>query len=461
MKRFLVAASAVFLLAHPAIAATTVPVSNAQVKLSFAPVVRKTTPSVVNIYAKRIISTKSSPFANDPFFADMFKSFGPPAPRVQSSLGSGVILSSDGLVVSNYHVVGGADQIRVVLNDRREFDADVLLADKQSDLAVLKLRGVSDLPAIKLRPSKDVEVGDLVLAIGNPFGVGQTVSSGIISGLARSGGAMGNARSYFIQTDAPINPGNSGGALVDMQGELVGINTSILTRSGGSNGIGFAIPADLVASFLQQAQAGNGTFTRPWAGMIGQPVDNSLFEGLGLSRPQGMVVADLHPNSPFAEAGINTGDVITAINGNPVNGPAEMLYHMSVMGTGNAADVAYVSGGTVKHAKVRMITAPDTPARNRRTLTGNSPLDGLTVVRINPAVISETDLAVNAQGVVVMAAHGVAARLGFRRGDILRRVNRLQIATVKDAVNAANLATNRWDVTLERNGQPMTLRFNG
>lgn len=461
MRHFLVAASVAVMLAQPVIAATIPPVSNAQIKLSFAPVVKKSTPSVVNIFTKRTISTKSSPFARDPFFADMFRSFGPPAPRVQSSLGSGVILSSDGLVVSNYHVVGEADQIRVVLSDRREFDADVLLADKQSDLAVLKLRGVKDLPAIKLRRSKDIEVGDLVLAIGNPFGVGQTVSSGIISGLARSGGAMGNARSYFIQTDAPINPGNSGGALVDMQGALVGINTSILTRSGGSNGIGFAIPADLVASFLKQAQAGNRTFVRPWAGMVGQPVDSTLFEGLGLSRPEGMVIADIHPQSPFAKAGLRKGDVITEINGSPVNGPAEMLYHMSVLGTGGTADVAYVSRGKAKRAKVQMIVAPDSPARNRQTISGNSPLDGLSVVRINPAVIAETDLSIAAQGVVVMEATGVAARLGFRRGDILRGVNNHKIATVKDALKAAKLSTSRWDVTLERRGQLMTMRFKG
>jgi len=461
LRHFFVAASVALMFAQPVIAATDIPVSNAQIKLSFAPVVKKSTPSVVNIFTKRTISAKASPFANDPFFADMFRSFGPPAPRVQSSLGSGVILSSDGLVVSNYHVVGEADQIRVVLSDRREFDADVLLADKQSDLAVLKLRGVKDLPAIKLRRSKDVEVGDLVLAIGNPFGVGQTVSSGIISGLARSGGAIGKARSYFIQTDAPINPGNSGGALVDMQGALVGINTSILTRSGGSNGIGFAIPADLVASFLKQAQAGNTTFIRPWAGIVGQPVDSTLFEGLGLSRPEGMVIADIHPKSPFAKAGLRKGDVVTAINGNPVNGPAEMLYNMSVLGTGGAADVAYVSRGKAERATVQMIVAPDTPARNRQTISGNSPLDGLTIVRINPAVIAETDLAINAEGVVVVKATGIAARLGFRRGDVLRGVNNHTIATVKDALKAANLTTSRWDVTLERRGQVMTMRFNG
>ena len=218
------------------------PQSSAQLQLSFAPVVKKAAPAVVNIYAKRIVERRVSPFANDPMFSQMFRDRGRLVPRVENSLGSGVILTPAGMVVSNYHVVGMATEIRVVLADRREFIADVLLGDKEADLAVLKLRGAQDLPALAFRDSDAVEVGDLVLAIGNPFGVGQTVSSGIVSGLARSGLSIGSGRGYFIQTDAPINPGNSGGALVDMDGRLVGVNTAILTRSGGSNGIGLPSP---------------------------------------------------------------------------------------------------------------------------------------------------------------------------------------------------------------------------
>ena len=241
MRLFL--ALALALLSGPALSETRVPESRAEISLSFAPLVREAAPAVVNIYARRVVETRRSPFAEDPFFGEFFREFGQRQPRVQNSLGSGVILSDDGIVVSNYHVIGQATDISVVLNDRREYSASVLLADEQSDLAILQLDGASDMPHLPLRDSDTVEVGELTLAIGNPFGVGQTVSSGIVSGLARSGVATGNMRGYFIQTDAPINPGNSGGALIDTRGRLIGINTSILTRSGGSNGIGFAIPA--------------------------------------------------------------------------------------------------------------------------------------------------------------------------------------------------------------------------
>ncbi|MDT8328965.1 MAG: trypsin-like peptidase domain-containing protein, partial [Roseovarius sp.] len=305
-----------------------VPQNRMEVQLSFAPVVREAAPAVVNIYAKRIVNFRSSPFQSDPFFQGLFQDFGSPRPRVENSLGSGVILSEDGIVVSNYHVVGEATDIRVVLNDRREFSARVLLSDEESDLAILRLDRAGGLSALELRDSDTVEVGELVLAIGNPFGIGQTVSSGIVSGLARSGTATGNARGYFIQTDAPINPGNSGGALVDVNGQLIGINTSILSRSGGSNGIGFAIPSALVAQFVAQARAGNDRFHRPWAGIAGQQVTADMAEGLGLDRPGGIVISLLHPESPFSKAGFQVGDVVVAVDAQPVNTAAEMVFRM-------------------------------------------------------------------------------------------------------------------------------------
>lgn len=459
MKSSVFSLFVVLLFSTGAFSDTQIPDSEMQVQLSFAPVVKKSAPSVVNIYAKRIVETQVNPFANDPFFSDFFKNFANPAPRVQNSLGSGVIVSDDGLVVSNFHVVGGATDIRVVLNDRREFQAEILLSDEMSDLAVLQLKGAAKLPSMPLRPSDQIEVGDLVLAIGNPFGVGQTVSSGIISGLARSGGALGNARAYFIQTDAPINPGNSGGALVDMAGALVGINTSILTRSGGSNGIGFAIPADMVAAFLEQARAGNSAFVRPWAGIIGQLVNSTLAEGLNLDRPEGMVVVEMHVDSPFARAGLAPGDIVTAFNGRPVNGPAEMLYHMSVLGAGKDAMVEFVRDGDRQVAQVRMIQPPDKPARNQRLVEGESPLSGLTIARINPAVIAETGLYITANGIVVMRVEGIALRIGFQPGDILRSVNKRKINGVDDALKAARTKTRIWDITIERSGQVMSMRF--
>jgi Do/DeqQ family serine protease len=458
MKSTVMTLCATLLLALPLQAETRVPTSEAEIATSFVPVVKAATPSVVNIYAKRIVEAQANPLASDPFFSDFFRNFSNPGPQVQNSLGSGVILSADGLVVSNFHVVGGADEIRVVLNDRREYDAEILLADEIADLAVMKIKGVTDLPAIAIRRSSEVEVGELVLAIGNPFGVGQTVSSGIISGLARSGGAVGNARAYFIQTDAPINPGNSGGALVDMNGALVGINTSILTRSGGSNGIGFAIPSDLVSAFLKQARAGATQFTRPWAGMVGQMVDATLADSLGLDRPEGMIVSNLHAESPFARAGIATGDVILAIDGNLVNGPAEMLYHMSVIGTGGEADIAYVHDGTPHRAQVPMISAPETPARNATRIESRGPLDGLTLININPAVIAELNLPLATTGIAVAASEGLAARMGFQPGDVLLDVNGRRIETLEDAEKAAADRSSTWDVTIQRAGQQMSMR---
>ena len=260
MRRLLVL---ILLLAAP-VAAQQVPQDRAEMQLSFVPLVKQAAPAVVNIYARIVTEPRRTPLQSDPFFERFFRDPFGGKPRVQNSLGSGVILSPDGIVVSNYHVVGTATDIRVVLNDRREFSARVLLGDADADLAILRIEAPDPLPYLPLRDSESVEVGELALAIGNPFGVGQTVSSGIVSGLARSGAGGGNSGlGYFIQTDAPINPGNSGGALIDMAGRLIGINTSILTRSGGSNGIGFAIPADLVAVFVAQARDGLESFVQP------------------------------------------------------------------------------------------------------------------------------------------------------------------------------------------------------
>ncbi len=459
MKRLALALFLSLVLPHTNVVEAGVPTSARDLKLSYAPVVKRSAPSVVNIYAKKILAVRRNPFANDPFFSDFFQNFGAPAPQVQNSLGSGVILSSDGLVVSNYHVVGGATQIRVVLTDREEFDATVLLADKKADLAVLRLKNAHGLPAMKLARTRNVEVGDLVLAIGNPFGVGQTVSSGIISGLARSGGAVGNARAYFIQTDAPINPGNSGGALVDMNGNLVGINTSILTRSGGSNGIGFAIPADLVAAFLDQARKGNKVFQRPWAGLIGQIVDRNLAKGLGLRRPLGMVIAQIHPASPYARAGLRVGDVVTSFDGQPVNGPAELLYRMSVTGIGKTVGLQYIRDRRKMTARVRMVLPAENPPRRTHRIRAASPLQGLTVSRINPAVIAETNLPLMARGVVVVKAIGVAARIGFQPGDIIAKVNGKRIKTVAELRAIARSGTRLWDITITRNGQTLTMRL--
>ncbi len=436
-----------------------VPASQAQIQLSFAPVVKRATPAVVNIYAKKVVATRVSPFANDPFFGNLFRGQGQVVPRVQNSLGSGVIVSPDGIVVSNYHVAGDADAIRVVLHDRREFDARVLMADEQADLAVLKLEGAQDLPALPLRDSDEVEVGDLVLAIGNPFGIGQTVTSGIVSGLARSGVTAGDGRGYFIQTDAAINPGNSGGALVDMQGRLVGINTAILTRSGGSNGVGFAIPANLVKRFVAQAKAGRERFVRPWAGVSGQSVDAALAEGLGMGLPRGVVLSELHPQSPFAKAGLAAGDVVLTLGGMPVNSPQEMLFRMSAAVIGDKLSVRYLRDGRERTTRVALIAPPEIPPRAPVTVPGDRILRGLRAVNVNPAVATEYRLEGVTSGVMVVKTGPVAAQVGLRPGDVLRRINGIEIATTRDLLRATEFDTRSWALEFERGGKQRVLRF--
>ena len=443
----------------PVSAQVKVPESQAEISLSFAPLVKEAAPAVVNIFANRVVQQSESPFRGNPMFEELFRGFGATRPRVQNSLGSGVILSDDGIVVSNYHVVGMATEIRVVLTDRREFEAEILLADQDSDLAILKINSDTPLPHLDLRDSDDVEVGELALAIGNPFGIGQTVTSGIISGLARSGMATGNARGYFLQTDAAINPGNSGGALIDAKGQLIGVNTSILTRSGGSNGVGFAIPANLVARYVEQARAGNETFTQAWAGIYGQAVDYSLAEGFGLSVPEGVVITSMHAASPFATAGLEAGDIVLSVDGQPVNTPAEMLFRMSVRPVGGTIEVEYLSDGEIQTVDVDLIVAPDTPDRDTRTIRGGT-LAGLTVANINPAVQSELKLPTSvSEGVVVLNIDGPLARVGLRVGDVLSAINGDVVETSKDVDEASEARSRNWRIDGVRGGQRFSYRF--
>jgi Do/DeqQ family serine protease len=457
MKRILMLCAA--LLAAPlAPALAQVPQSRAEISLGFVPVVKATAPAVVNIYASRVVPGRASPFRGDPFFGRFFEEFGAVRPRVQNSLGSGVILSPDGIVVSNYHVVGEATDIRVVLNDRREYAAKVLLGDEEADLAVLQIEEAPELPALELRDSDTVEVGELVLAIGNPFGVGQTVSSGIVSGLARSGAAMGNARGYFIQTDAPINPGNSGGALVDINGRLIGINTAILSRSGGSNGIGFAIPSGLVAQFVAQARAGRSAFQRPWAGLGGQPVTPDVAEGLGLPRPDGIVISQVHPQSAFAGV-LRAGDVVAAVDGAAVNSPAEMIYRLSLAGIGAEAAITRLRDGAAEEITVPLIAAPEMPPRNRIVTGRRAALPEMVLSTVNPALIEEYHLPLSAEGAIVEDPGPYGGRAGLRPGDILRAVNGVPTPDSASAAQALRAAGRGLQLDIERGGQRLALRL--
>ncbi|MGP9790787.1 trypsin-like peptidase domain-containing protein [Roseinatronobacter sp. NSM] len=442
-----------------AVSSQTVPETQGQIQLSFAPVVRQAAPAVVNIYAQRIVAQRRSPFADDPFFGDLFRNFGQVTPRVQDSLGSGVIVSDDGIVVSNFHVVGNATEIRVVLNDRREYDADIILTDEESDLAILKLRNATDLSVLDFADSDQVEVGELVLAIGNPFGVGQTVSSGIISGLARSGIAVGSGRGYFIQTDAPINPGNSGGALVDMHGRLVGVNTAIITRSGASHGIGFAIPANLVAQVVAQARDGQTRFQRPWAGVTAQAVDATLAEAVDQRIPEGVILLELHPESPLAMAGLQPGDIILSVDGAVVNSAPEMMFRLASRGIGSTSALVYRRGADMQQVQIDLIAPPDNPDRQARSISGRSALRGLSVARINPAVIAEFNLPPSAQGVLVTSVQDFAARTGLRTGDIVQAINGEQVRSTDDVLRLASSQSRNWQMDVLRDGRRVSLRY--
>ena len=447
-----------FVFSSIAFAKDTVPKSETEIKLSFVPLVKQAAPAVVNIYAKRIIEERRSPFSRDPFFQDFFRNFGQLQPRVQNSLGSGVILSSDGYVVSNYHVVGGATDIRVVLNDRREISGNVILSDQESDLAVLKLNSDEVLPYLELRKSDTVEVGELVLAIGNPFGVGQTVTNGIISGLARTGIASGSAKGYFLQTDAPINPGNSGGALIDISGALIGVNTSILSRSGGSNGIGFAIPADLVGQFLIQAKEGRTSFIRPWAGMRGQPITFEMAASLGLPAMSGMIISELHELSPFSLAGIQVGDIITKVDGLDINSPEEMLYRMSVVGIGTTVDVSYFSQGIIKSVQIDLVEMPNIEAEQVILGPKFIFLD-LHISELTPEFQSKFGLSFSSKGLVVLDPGRIAGRLGLRSGDLLQEINGKSVETIDEAMSSIGSLKGTGSITIRRSGRRISLRF--
>jgi len=456
--------AALFGLTMPA-GAQQVPQTRAEITLSFAPVVKKAAPAVVNIYTRKVVTGRASPFAGDPFFERFFGEFfgrqTPQRRRVENSLGSGVIVDPDGLVVSNNHVVGDADEITVILHDRREFEARVIFTDEAADLAVLELEGASGLPTLELRDSDTLEVGDLVLAIGNPFGVGQTVTSGIISGLARSAGSAASRQGYFIQTDAAINPGNSGGALVDMKGRLVGVNTAILSRTGGSIGIGFAVPANLVGRVIEAALSGAEGLARPWLGIVGREVTGDLAEALGLAVPSGVLIEQIHPEGPLSEAGLIPGDVILGIDGVRVNTPGELDFRAATRGIGQEVDIEYLSRGEEKLVRLQLEPAPESPPRARMVLERSGRFTGLDIVTINPAVIAEARLPISASGVMVMGANGPAARVGLRRGDVIRSINGREISGSADL--AAALANARGEIVIEviRGGRRGNLTVRG
>ncbi len=442
-----------------------VPETTGEIELSFAAVVRQAAPAVVNIYTRRVVrSGIASPLLKDPllrhFFGEGF-GFGMPRERVQASLGSGVIVRPDGFLVTNYHVIQDSDEITVVLADRREFGATILRTDERTDLAVLKIdTGGEELPFLELRDSDELEVGDLVLAIGNPFGIGQAVTSGIVSALARTQVGITDFR-FFIQTDAAINPGNSGGALVSMDGRLAGINTAIFSRTGGSLGIGFAIPSNMVATVIAGVTSG-GRLVRPWLGASGQSVTADIAESLGLARPGGVIIARVYPGGPADGAGLEVGDVVTAVNGREVEDSEALRFRIATLPIGGGATLALHRRGSDRTVTVLLEAPPEDPPRQETMLRGAHPLSGATVANLSPALADELALDLFARGVVILdTARGSPAQRFFATGDILLRIAGLETETV-DALERALMQPARvWNIALRRGGKVVNLAVSG
>jgi Do/DeqQ family serine protease len=437
-----------------------VPGSAAELRLSYAPIVQRVQPAVVNVYAAKMIQNRN-PLLEDPIFRRFFGIPGQPE-QMQRSLGSGVIVDSSGLVVTNVHVIEGADQVKVSLADKREFEAEIVLKDSRSDLAVLRLKDSRErFPTLDFANSDELMVGDVVLAIGNPFGVGQTVTHGIISALARTQVGITDYQ-FFIQTDAPINPGNSGGALVDMTGRLAGINTAIYSRSGGSQGIGFAIPSNMVRIVVASAKSGGKAVKRPWLGARLQAVTPDIADSLGLRSPTGALVANVVHNGPAARAGLKASDLIVAVDGQTVDDPNAFDYRFGTKPLGGTAEIDVQRGGKTVKLAVPLEVAPDT-GRSEITLTSRSPFQGAKVSNISPAVADELRLDPDTEGVVVtdIGDDTTAANVGFQKGDIIVAVNSQKIAKTGDLEKATREATRIWRITLLRGGQQINVTLGG
>jgi len=430
------------------------PTSRADVQLSFAPLVKKAAPAVVNIFtSKTIAAPRQFSLFDDPFFRRFA--------RRESSLGSGVIVRSDGTVVTNHHVIEGADEIKVVLADRREFAATILGSDSGTDLAILKIDAKGErFPFLEFHDSDDIEVGDLVLAIGNPFGVGQTVTSGIVSALARTQVGI-NDLNFFIQTDAAINPGNSGGALISLDGKLIGINTAIYSQSGGSVGIGFAIPSNMVSNVVASVAAG-GKLMRPWLGMAGQPVTNEIAQQLGLRIPSGVLVESIYPTGPAERAGVRPGDVVRAVNGRDVTDIDALKYRVATHSIGESVVFDIVRRGQPQNLNFPVEAPPEIPPRNATELSGNHPLEGATVGNLSPAVAEELGIDLAVRGVAVLQTRrgSAAQRFGFRVGDIVDDVNGKHIADLSQLQRSMAQTPQRWRFTVLRGGKKLSFQIS-
>ena len=445
-----------------------VPLSRGEVQLSFAPVVKRAAPSVVNVYASHVEKRSTArASAMDEFMRRFFGEpeggRGPRGDRAQRSLGSGVLVDADGLVITNNHVIDNMNEVRIALSDRREFEATIVMRDTRTDLAVLKLKEApKGLVPMPFGDADALEVGDFVMAIGNPFGVGQTVTQGIVSALART--QVGSADyQYFIQTDAAINPGNSGGALVDLRGQLVGINTAIYSQSGGSHGIGFAIPVGMVKAVVDAARDGATVVRRPWLGARIQSVTPDIADSMGLDHPTGVLVASLQPKSPADEAGLKRGDLILTVDNQEVADPEAFGYRFALKGVQGQTRFGILRGTNRQTVTVKLAPAPETRPRDVLKVKTRSPFQGASLVNTSPAVAEELQVDFPADGVAVQAVDegSIAGRLGLQKGDIIVAVNGVPVPTTKDLDRVTRNTLNSWEVVINRNGEIMTSVFGG
>lgn len=430
-----------------------VPFGQQEIQLSFAPLVEHVSPAVVNVYASQQVVARS-PFSGDPFFERFFGRQQMPS-RVQSSLGSGVLVDPVGYIVTNYHVIRDADEVRVAMSDGREFTSNIVLRDESLDLAVLKIDGPEPFPVAPLGNSEALAVGDLVLAIGNPFGVGQTTTSGIVSALARTHIGV-NDFGFFIQTDAAINPGNSGGALVNMGGEVIGINTAIYSQSGGSIGIGFAIPSNIVRAVVDAAKNGLDYFERPFVGATFENVTAQMADALGMARPSGALVKEVVPGGPSDAAGLRPGDVVLAMNGMTIEHPDALGYRLATQAIGSVSTLTVLSQGQEKTFEIELARAPEGSSTAEIFIEGRSPFAGAKVAELSPRLAQRLNIRSQTNGGVViveLARNSAAAGFGLRARDIVREVNGEIIDSPEKLRDLAMSDSRWWRFTIERDGQ--------
>lgn len=440
-----------------------IPRTREELTLSYAAVVKKVAPAVVNIYTIQHakIESSSSPFLEDPFFKQFFERVHPEYGRDQIGLGSGIIVNKDGFILTNNHVIDDADAIQVVLLDKREFLAKLVAVDKRSDLALLKIEAQGALPYLTVSPQEDLEVGDIVLAIGNPFGVGQTVTHGIVSALARSQEGISDFRS-FIQTDAAINPGNSGGALVTTDGRLVGINTAIYSKSGGSMGIGFATPITLALPVIKSPQTG-GRIVRPWIGLEIDPNTFDLTQDVGLNHPSGALVKDVYPQGPAYKAGVQKGDIIAALDGHEITDKATLDYRVAIAPVGEQAKITILRQGEEKILPIQLTEPVKAKDPDPFSIEGRNPLQGAKMQILSPALALDMGVDPMQKGVIITALpeRGVPVNLGLLPGDILVSVNKKIVNTKKDVLALLNNKANDWHLVLRRGNRLLTFRVKG